>query len=109
MGSWLFLIETVETWLFAQGKAQPDVSDDVNRFYSPPQLPPSLPLQLQKSWSGPRALKNCTERKRVRLIAGYFTYEVPTPLPGATAVNGFEKNWMLTAMLTQLEAPSNLH
>ena len=30
-------METVETWLFdllmfAQGKAQPDVSDDVNRF-----------------------------------------------------------------------------
>ena len=100
----------METWLFdllmfAQGKAQPDVSDDVNRFYSPPQLPLSLPLQLQKSWSGPRTLKNCTERKRVRFIAGYFTYEVPTPLPGATAVNGFKKNWMLT----QLEAASNLH
>ena len=33
-------METVETWLFdllmfAQGKAQPDVSDDVNRFYRP--------------------------------------------------------------------------
>lgn len=100
----------METWLFdllmfAQGKVQPDVSDDGNRFYSPPQLPPSLPLQLQKSWSGPRTLKNCTERKKVRLIAGYFTYEVPTPLLGATAVNGFKKNWMLT----QLEAASNLH
>lgn len=39
-------METVETWLFdllmfAQGKAQPDVSDDVNRFYSPPKPPPA--------------------------------------------------------------------
>ena len=78
--------------MFAQGKVQPDVSDDGNRFYSPPQLPTSLPLQLQKSWSGPRTLKNCTERKKVRLIAGYFTYEVPTRLLGATAVNGFKKS-----------------
>ena len=41
-------METVETWLFdllmfAQGKAQPDVSDDVNRFYSPPHPPPPPP------------------------------------------------------------------
>ena len=101
----------METWLFdllmfAQGKVQPDVSDDGNRFYSPPQLPPSLPLQLQKSWSGPCTLKNCTDRKeKGSLDRGYFTYEVPTPLLGATAVNGFKKNWMLT----QLEAASNLH
>ena len=89
-------METVETWLFdllmfAQGKAQPDVSDDVNRFYSPPQPPPPQPSPTSKELELSPHFKNCTERKKVRLIAGYFTYEVPTPLPGATAVNGFKK------------------
>ena len=39
--------------MFAQGKAQPDVSDDVNRFYSPPQLPPLPPSPTSKEleWS----------------------------------------------------------
>ena len=63
-------METVETWLFdllmfAQGKAQPVVSVDVNRFYSPPNPPPPpLPLQLQKSWSCPRTLKTAPKGKR---------------------------------------------